>query len=69
MRKWVSPYPTDPNKKTELSICRSEMKPLAAILVGQIQYIEISLMAAFSIDDCWNAMNALKETEKSRSYC
>ncbi len=49
---------TDLKIKTGSSIYRSEMKSFAAILVGPIQYIEISLGAAFSFDDCWNVMNA-----------
>ena len=49
--------------KTGSSKSCSEMKSLAAILVGPIQYIEIPLRTAFCIDDCWNVMNALQETE------
>ncbi len=49
---------TDLKIKTGSSICRSEMKSLAAILVSPIQCIEILLGAAYFFDDCWNVMNA-----------
>ncbi len=55
---WLHMYTTDLKIETGSSIYRSETKSLAAILVGLIQYIEISLGAAFSFDDCWNDMNA-----------
>ncbi len=56
--------------KTGSSICRSQMKSLAAILEGPIQYIEITLVgSAFFYDDFWNVMNDQHETEKSCSYC
>ncbi len=54
---------TDLKIKTGSSICCSEMKSFAAILVGQIHYIENPLGAAFFFDDCWNVMNAQHETE------
>ncbi len=49
--------------KTGLSICRSEMKSLAAILEGSIQYIEIPLRWDFFLDDCWDVMNDQHENE------
>ncbi len=55
-------WTTDLKIKTESSICRSDMKSFANILVGPIQCIEISLGATF-FDDCWNVINAKDETE------
>ncbi len=54
---------TDLKIKTGSSICSYEMKLLAAILVGSIQYNEISPGAAFYFDDCWNIVNAQHKTE------
>ncbi len=48
---------TDLKIKTELSICRSEMKSLAAMLGGPIQYIETPLGRDFFLDDCLNVIN------------
>ena len=53
---------TDLKSKTGSSICRFEMRSLAAILEGPIQYIDISLGAPVFFDDCWNVMNAQHRT-------
>ena len=49
--------------KTGSSIRRSEMKSLAAMLEGPIQYIEIPLGCAFFLLDCSNVLNDQHETE------
>ncbi len=54
---------TDLKIKTGSSICYSEMKSMAAILAGLIQYMEIPLGAAFFYDDYWNVMNTQHEIE------
>ncbi len=46
-------------KKTGSSICRSELKSFAAILVGPIRYIEIQLGTAFFFDDCSNVISVM----------
>ncbi len=53
--------------KTGSSICRSEMKSFAAILIGPIQYIEISQGTAFFLDEGWNVINAQGDTQLSCS--
>ena len=57
------------SKRTGMSINRYEMKSLAVILLGQIEYIEIPREASCFFDGCWNVMNYQHETEKSCSYC
>ncbi len=49
--------------KTGSSNCPSEMKSVAAILGGPTQYIEIPLKGDFVFEDCWNVLNAQRETE------
>ncbi len=44
------------------------MKSLAAIFVGPIQNIEISLGAAFYFDDFWNIMNTLFQAENREIF-
>ncbi len=66
--KNLSSYGTD-LKKTGSRICRSKMKPLAAILVGPIPYIEIPLRTAFFFGDYCKVMNDQHMAELSFRYC
>ncbi len=60
---WLSALISLISKKTGSIIFCSGMKSSAAILVGPIQYTKIPQGAAFFFDDCWNVMNAQRETE------
>ena len=56
-------FPNEEMMEKTYDIFYREMKSLAAILGGPIQYIEIPQWRAFFIDDYWNVMNDQHETE------